>query len=81
MIDVSAIHSLELLQNLRNSQSKDCLIGFLNNTNTRMGGRMLRRCILQPSTLGDKILGPRYDALEELSSNEEMFYQVRQGVF
>jgi DNA mismatch repair protein MSH4 len=77
MIDISAIQSLELLQNLRNSQSKDCLFGFLNHALTPMGSRLLRSNILQPSTLTDEVLTPRYDALDEIVMNEAMFVEIR----
>ncbi|RFU31342.1 hypothetical protein B7463_g4991, partial [Scytalidium lignicola] len=78
MIDISTIRSLELIKNLRNPKSTDCLFGLMNETLTPMGSRLLRSCILQPSTQGD-VIAQRYDALEEISLNEEMFLQIRQG--
>lgn len=79
MIDLSTIVSLELIQNLQNSKSKDCLFGLLNETLTPMGSRLLRSNILQPSTEPSK-LSARYDAIDELATKEEMFYSVRQGL-
>lgn len=79
MIDLSTIASLELIQNLHNAKSKNSLFGLLNQTQTPMGARMLRSNILQPSTQQDGVLGPRYNALEELSSKEDMYYEVRKG--
>lgn len=76
MIDLSTIRSLELIQNLQNQKSADCLFGVLNETLTPMGSRLLRSNILQPLT-DDQTLGTRYDALEELSSKEEMFFATR----
>jgi DNA mismatch repair protein MSH4 len=78
MIDLSTVNSLELIQNIQNAKSKDCLFGLLNETLTPMGSRLLRSNILQPLTEENKIR-ERYDALEELSTKEEMFYLVRQG--
>jgi DNA mismatch repair protein MSH4 len=78
MIDLSTVNSLELIQNIQNTKSKDCLFGLLNETLTPMGSRLLRNNILQPLTEENKIR-ERYDALEELSTKEEMFYLVRQG--
>ena len=78
MIDLSTIHSLELVQNLQNQKSKDCLYGLMNETLTPMGSRLLRSSILQPSTQPD-VLVQRYEALEELSNKEDMFLQIRQG--
>ncbi|KAB5551011.1 DNA mismatch repair protein-like protein MutS [Coniochaeta sp. 2T2.1] len=79
MIDLSAIVSLELIQNLQQAKSKDCLFGFLNQALTPMGSRMLRANILQPYTMTADI-EPRYDALGELTSNEEMFHEVRKAL-
>ncbi|KAF5611512.1 DNA mismatch repair MSH4 [Fusarium subglutinans] len=79
MIDISAIQSLEIMQNIRNSKSKDSLFGLLNHTCTPMGSRMLRSNILQPPTRPDLFITPRYDALDELTTNEEMFLEIRKG--
>nr|POF02998.1 muts protein like 4 [Quercus suber] len=79
MVDLATIRSLELMQNSRNAKSKACLFGILNNTETSMGSRLLRSNILQPLT-SPEILGSRYDALEELSTKEDLFYQVRSAL-
>lgn len=78
MIDLSSLVSLELIQNLQNAKSKDCLFGLLNETLTPMGSRLLRSNILQPPTDRDKITR-RYEAVEELSSKEEIFFATREG--
>lgn len=78
MIDVSTIYSLELVQNLRNTKSKDSLLGMLNQTLTPMGSRFLKSNILQPSTDTDKLEG-RYESLSELTSKEYMFHSIRDG--
>ena len=80
MIDVSVIQSFELIRNLRDLRSKNCLLGLLNQTSTPMGVRMLRSNLVQPSTLKDACLTPRYDAIQELVANEEMFITVRKGM-
>ncbi|KAH7274865.1 muts domain V-domain-containing protein [Fusarium solani] len=79
MIDISAIQSLEIMQNLRNPKSKDSLFGLMNHTTTPMGARMLRSSILQPPTRADLYITPRYEALDELTTNEEMFREIRKG--
>jgi len=76
MIDVSTIYSLELVQNLQNPKSKDCLFGLLNKTQTPMGARLLRSNVLQPITETD-VLNTRYDAVDELQIKEDMFYATR----
>ncbi|KAK1595540.1 muts domain V [Colletotrichum navitas] len=80
MIDVSAIISLEILRNLRDSKSKDSLFGILKHTRTPMGSRVLRSNLLQPSTLKESYLVPRYDALEELLDNHGMFLEIREAL-
>jgi DNA mismatch repair protein MSH4 len=76
MIDVSTIYSLELVQNLKNAKSKDCLFGLLNQTHTPMGARLLRGNVLQPIT-ETEVLNTRYDAVDELQIKEDMFYGTR----
>ena len=79
MIDSQTCRSLELVQNLQNPNSKACLFGLLNQTLTQMGARRLRINVLQPST--DKaILERRYEALAEMSTREDIFFAVRQGL-
>lgn len=79
LIDASTIRSLELIQNLQNPKSRHCLYGILNDTLTPMGGRLLRSNILQPLTDRDT-LQTRYDALEELSTREDMFFAARHAL-
>lgn len=76
MIDLPTIQSLELIQNLTNVKSKDCLFGVMNETLTPMGSRILRSNILQPSTLED-VLKHRWDAVEELTAKEDTFFGTR----
>lgn len=80
MIDLPTIASLELIQNLQNAKCTDCLFGLLNETLTPMGSRFLRSNILQPSTDATK-LEERFDTLEELTTKERMFFDVREGEF
>jgi DNA mismatch repair protein MSH4 len=51
----------------------------MNHTQTPMGARLLRSNILQPLT-NDATLAKRYEALEELSTKEDMFFAVRQAI-
>ena len=76
MIDVSTIYTLELVQNLQNPRSKDCLFGLLNETQTPMGARLLRSNVLQPLTDTDT-LTKRYDAVDELQTRENIFHGTR----
>ncbi|KIX93861.1 uncharacterized protein Z520_10486 [Fonsecaea multimorphosa CBS 102226] len=79
MIDLSTMASLELIQNLQNDKSRDCLFGLLNQTLTPMGARFLRSNVLQPSTDAEKIR-KRQQALSELTSKEDMFFAVRSAL-
>ena len=78
-IDLSTVVSLELIQNLQNSKSPDNLYGLLNETLTPMGARLLRANILQPSTERNKLTA-RYNAVEDLSTKEDMFVSVREAL-
>ncbi|KAI1480263.1 muts domain V-domain-containing protein [Daldinia eschscholtzii] len=69
-----------LLRNLQDAKSKDCLFGLLNETLTPMGSRMLRSNILQPSSQVENTLIPRFDALDELTVKEDMFFEIRKAL-
>ena len=79
MIDLSTIRSLELIQNLHKAKSKDCLYGILNETLTPMGARLLKSNMLQPM-IDVQYLEERFDAVEELTNREDVFFAVRQGI-
>jgi DNA mismatch repair protein MSH4 len=78
VIDPSTIRSLELIQNIENHKSKQCLFGLLNQTLTPMGARRLRTFVLQPSTDIEKI-NSRLDAVEELAKDGQALYATRHG--
>ncbi|PTB66869.1 DNA mismatch repair protein [Trichoderma citrinoviride] len=80
MIDISAMQSLEVMRNLKSAKSKECLFGLLNHTLTPMGSRVLRNNMLQPPTDFDGFIRTRYDALEEMVTNEEMFHEIRKAL-
>ena len=79
-IDRTTAASLELLQNTRRATAKmSTLFGILNSTLTPQGHRLLRTTLLQPSTDKEEII-ERYDSVEELSTNEELFGQLRKAL-
>ena len=78
MIDLSTIKSLELIQNIGDSHSKDCLFGLMNSTFTPMGSRLLRANLLQPMTEKPHITR-RWDAVDDLLAHQEVFVAVRKG--
>ncbi|KAK0624840.1 muts domain V-domain-containing protein [Bombardia bombarda] len=76
-IDRATTSSLELVETIRPTLSKAAtLFGILNSTLTPQGRRLLRTTLLQPST-SEQNITERYDAVAELSSNEDMFSQFR----
>jgi DNA mismatch repair protein MSH4 len=79
MIDISVLHSLEIVNNRPTTKCKDSLFGLLNRTKTPMGCRILRNNILQPPTKYDTFIGPRHDAVEEIIGAEEVFHAIRKG--
>lgn len=76
MIDLPTITNLELVQNLQNTTSKHCLFGLLNQTSTKMGARLLKNNVLQPSTDKAK-LEKRWAAVTELSTREGLFHSLK----
>ncbi|KAK3362382.1 muts domain V-domain-containing protein [Lasiosphaeria hispida] len=79
-IDRSTIISLELLQNIRSAKAKtSTLFGVLNSTCTPSGRRLLRSTLLQPST-DKKQINERLAAVEELSTHEELFSELRKNL-
>jgi len=75
-LDRITVASLELLENIRPTKFKgSTLFGILNSARTPQGRRLLRSSLLQPSTDGKQIT-ERYDAVEELVTNEELFLEL-----
>jgi|DewCreStandDraft_1066081.scaffolds.fasta_scaffold00072_122 DNA mismatch repair protein MutS len=67
-IDPDACRHLELLQNARTGELKGSLLWALDRTRTPMGGRLLRRRLLQP-LLDVHAIGERLDAVQELKES------------
>lgn len=78
-LDRSTVSCLELLQNsrhVRQGPTTTTLFGILNHTLTPQGRRLLRCALLQPST-DTKLITERWDAVQELSSSQDFFTDVR----
>lgn len=75
MIDVMTAKNLELISNARDPASKHSLFGVLNYTSTPGGTRLLRSNILQPPCDMETI-NLRLECVQELTENEDMFYNV-----
>ena len=88
LIDYLSVRNLELVQNLQNPKSQQSLFGVLDHCRTPMGKRLLRACILQPSSGSplDSTLNPdlntlegRLDAVQEIIKTEDMYHGSIQG--
>jgi len=64
-IDASTRKNLELLATIRDRSAKGSLVWVLDHTSTPMGGRLLKRWLLQPQ-LDIKEIDSRLDTVEEL---------------
>ncbi len=64
VMDAATMRNLELVRNIRDGREKDTLLEIMDLTMTSMGGRMLRRWILEP--LSDvEAINARLDAVED----------------
>lgn len=77
-IDRYSIRNLELLETLREKKSKGSLFGVLNDTKTSMGGRTLRKWIINPLVNCAKIQN-RHRAVAELVKNPITREDIRQA--
>ncbi|MFX0208518.1 MAG: DNA mismatch repair protein MutS, partial [Candidatus Hodarchaeota archaeon] len=79
VLDATSQRNLELLRNIRDGTSRGTLLEIFDHTETAMGGRLLRRWMLQP-LINRKQINTRLDAVEELVSStfvrEEMRTQL-----
>ncbi|KAF9990044.1 MutS protein msh4 [Mortierella antarctica] len=79
IIDPATARNLELTINLSSQNDKETFFGILNQTVTPMGSRVLRSNILQPCT-SKKTINTRLDCVQELSQEEEMFFELKRSL-
>jgi len=83
-IDSTSVQTLEIIDPLHaelwgTSSKKKSLFQMLKTTKTTGGARLLRANLLQP--LKDiQTINARLDCLDELMSNEELFFGLTQGL-
>ncbi len=77
LIDNATRRNLELVQSLRDGGVYGTLLWVLDDTVTPMGGRLLRRWILQP-LLSPERINERLDAVEELYRNTLWRQELRE---
>ncbi len=76
ILDAASQRNLELLHNIRDGTSRGTLLEILDHAETAMGGRLLRRWMLQP-LINKKQINARLDAVEELISNTFVREEIR----
>jgi DNA mismatch repair protein MutS len=76
IIDGSTKKNLELFATSRDNLFQGSLLSVLDNTNTAMGGRLLRAWMLNP-LLDKNIINKRLDAVEELTFKNTFRMDIR----
>ena len=79
ILDATTIKNLELLQNFRDFSTHGTLVEVLDETVTPMGGRLLKKWILQP-LLDVQQINDRLDAVEEFVKNIFLRKDLRQAI-
>ncbi len=77
LLDPGTRRNLELMESLRGKGKKGTLLGLLDQTQTAMGGRLLRSWIESPLLKREAILR-RLDAVEELTGDPLLRAAVRE---
>ncbi len=76
LLDEMTRRNLELIEPLRAGEEGGTLLDVLDRTVTAMGGRLLRRWMLEPLVVAEQIWA-RQDAVAELVENPELRVTVR----
>ncbi len=77
ILDHQSRRNLEITQTVRDGSFHGSLLWAIDKTCTAMGGRALRRWLLQP-LLGLKGIRSRHDTIEELVENMELRQDIQQ---
>lgn len=78
-IDVNSRRNLELTENIMDKSKKGSLLGILDNTNTAMGSRMLRRWIEQP-LISKSLINYRLDGVEEFYNDLSLLDDIKHSL-
>ncbi len=76
-LDEATLRNLELFSTLREQEAEHTLLAILDATKTAMGGRLLRRWVVQPLVRKDEIEA-RHEAVEELSTGHELRHALEE---
>lgn len=77
ILDYQSRRNLEITQTVRDNTLHGSLLWAIDKTSTAMGGRALRRWLLQP-LLNIKGISARYDTIEEFVKNAELRQDFQQ---
>lgn len=78
-LDATTIRNLELFSTLREGERSGSLWGVLNDTQTAMGGRMLRSWMLQPLVEAD-LINRRLEVVDFLVQNRDLRDKLRDNL-
>lgn len=70
-LDEATIRNLELFSTIRGQEEEGTLLSILDQTETPMGGRMLRSWLLRPLTKEEEIEA-RHDSVENLKNDDDL---------
>lgn len=77
LLDAATRRNLELTATMRGGKRKGSLLWVIDDTQTAMGGRTLRDWLDNP-LLSQKAVGLRLDAVEELTLNPPLLFELRE---
>ncbi|MFT7183952.1 MAG: DNA mismatch repair protein MutS [Oceanicoccus sp.] len=74
-LDESTIRNLELFSTMRDQEKEGTLLSVLDQTKTSMGGRMMRRWLLQPLLRRTEVES-RHDAVDNLVKDDDLRHDI-----
>lgn len=74
-MDEATIRNLELFTTLRDQEKEGTLLSILDHTKTSMGGRMLRRWLVQPLLRRSEVES-RHDAVDNLVTDDDLRHDI-----
>lgn len=79
LLDEATLRNLELIATIREGKRKGSLIGVLDETQTAMGGRLLKNWLLRPLTKKEKIID-RLDAVDTLYKDASLHENLTEEI-
>jgi DNA mismatch repair protein MutS len=75
LIDETTLKNLEVLQNIRDNSSKWTMLSSIDQTQTAMGGRLLKKWIMEP-LLDKDTIEDRHNAVEEITKRVSLKHEL-----